>query len=156
MQLNEYDKQSNHGQGDLINLCGALMIGDTDSVVVRGTLRSILEHSLPHEILNAQQVRERFPVFELKDTDIAIFEKDAGYINPEVCIDAYLRMANDFGAKLLFEEEMVSWESSFVVANELENKNNVEKKNNIIDDDDDDDEIFTIITNKGKKIQFKN
>src|SRR5436190_14164274 len=48
----------------LMRISGGLMIGPPDGTVVTGTLRSAREHNLPHEVLTAAQVHERFPAFQ--------------------------------------------------------------------------------------------
>src|SRR3954464_14954882 len=45
----------------LMKITGFLMIGPPDGMVVSGTLRSVREHGLPHEVLTADEVRKRFP-----------------------------------------------------------------------------------------------
>src|SRR5438552_1931598 len=45
----------------LLRETGGLMIGKPDSAVVAGATRSAREHSLPHEVFSAAEVRSRFP-----------------------------------------------------------------------------------------------
>src|SRR6058998_1791529 len=45
----------------LLRRTGGLMVGRPDSAVVAGAKRSAKEHSLPHEVLSAAEVRIRFP-----------------------------------------------------------------------------------------------
>src|SRR3954463_11190565 len=40
----------------LMTIGGGLMIGPPDGVVVTGTLRSVREHNLPHELLSAADI----------------------------------------------------------------------------------------------------
>ena len=35
----------------LVNMCGGVMIGNPESEVVSGVMRSIREHNMPHEVL---------------------------------------------------------------------------------------------------------
>jgi sarcosine oxidase len=65
---------------------------------------------MEHEILNSTELHARYPVFKPNENEIAILEKDAGYLNPEACIAAYLRMASENGAELHFQEVMTSFE----------------------------------------------
>ena len=50
---------------DVMTLCGSIMIGDPNQVVVAGTLKSIKEHNLPHEILSAEETTRRYPMMRL-------------------------------------------------------------------------------------------
>ena len=85
------------------------MLGKSDSDVVSGTLASVRQHQLHHEVLNAEQIKARFPVFQPDPDEIGIFESEAGYLNPEKCVNAYQLMAVHFGAQLHFHESVVSW-----------------------------------------------
>src|SRR4030095_14453546 len=65
---------------------GGLMSGRPDSVVVEGARRSAETHRLPHEVLSAGQVRERFPALQPDDDMIAVLERRAGILFPEKCV----------------------------------------------------------------------
>lgn len=93
-----------------LNLCGGLMIGKPDSEVVSGTLRSIRQHNLPHQILSAEEVRRKYEVFNLTDDEIGIWEGNAGYLHPEVVIETYIQMAEQFGARARYGERFVSFQ----------------------------------------------
>ena len=54
-------------------------------------------------------MRERFPVFAMQAGEAAVYEPNAGYLNPEACIGAHLEMATRAGAELKFEEKVQSW-----------------------------------------------
>eukprot|EP01038_Epipyxis_sp_PR26KG_P007742 gene7742-10519_t len=96
---------------NLLTLCGGMMIGKTDSVVVKGTIRSASLHDLPNQILTCSEAKQRYPIFNLRNDDIAVVENNAGYLNPEGCIEAYLKLAKSNGAELYFGEKMLSWKS---------------------------------------------
>src|SRR3989338_2564137 len=88
------------------------MIGRRDSHLVSGVLASVKQHQLAHQILTPAEVMERFPEFHLGEDEVAVFEEDAGYLDPERCIAAHLRMASHLGARLRFEERMLGWEQT--------------------------------------------
>lgn len=87
------------------------MIGSPDSVVVRGTMRSIEEHRLPHEVFDQATMRERYPGMNLSASEIALREDAAGYLRPERCILAHLSLARKLGARTVFGEVMASFRS---------------------------------------------
>jgi len=93
-------------------MTGGLMIGHPDSTVVKGTLRSVAEHNLPHEVLSSAEIRRRFPAFQpaLDDEIIGILEEDAGYLVPELCVQAHCAAAERNGCRLNYEEALVSWD----------------------------------------------
>lgn len=88
------------------------MIGDPNSVVIKGTMKSNLTHGLPHEVLSSSEINARFPVFRPTENEIGILEADAGVLVPELCVEAHLNVAETHGAILHFNEAMTSWEHS--------------------------------------------
>ena len=86
------------------------MMGSPSSSVIKGTLRSVQEHSLPHQVLTAADIRARYgSVFTPSDETIGVFEESAGYLVPELCLEAFLRNATAHGATLRFGETVVNW-----------------------------------------------
>ena len=47
----------------VLQMTGGLMIGEPDSEVVSGSLRSAREHDLDHDVLDAAEIHRRFPPF---------------------------------------------------------------------------------------------
>jgi sarcosine oxidase len=102
------DLESETGR-DLLQITGGLMIGAPDSEVVAGSLRSAREHQLDHELLDAAEIRRRFPPFTPQPPTVALFERDAGVVFPEEAIRAHLDVAADNGAHLHFDERVEDW-----------------------------------------------
>ena len=95
----------------LLQITGGLMIGAPHSDVVAGSLRSAREHHLDHELLDATQIRARFPALTPGIETVALFENEAGIVFPEEAIRAHLDMAVDNGARVHFDERVESWEA---------------------------------------------
>jgi sarcosine oxidase len=93
----------------LMTINGGLMIGPPDGAVVTGTLRSVAEHRLPHEILTPEVIRQRFPAFHLADGLVAVFDPRAGYLDPEACNRAHVDVAREAGAEARFNEPVEKW-----------------------------------------------
>lgn len=93
----------------LLTITGGLMIGTPDSTVVSGSLRSARRHGLPHELLDAAEIRRRFPPFTPQPGDVAVYEKRAGVIRPESAIHAHLEQASRHRAELRFDERVIDW-----------------------------------------------
>jgi sarcosine oxidase len=94
----------------LLQITGGLMIGRADSDVVAGSVRSAQEHLLAHEILDAAQIRARFPALTPDSQTVALFENQAGVVFPEEAIRAHLDFAADNGARLHFDERVDGWD----------------------------------------------
>jgi sarcosine oxidase len=74
-----------HDSGrDVITLTGGVMIGPPASVTVAGSRRSAESGDLPHEMLDAVEIRRRFPTLLPADDDVALYERNAGFLRPEV------------------------------------------------------------------------
>ena len=91
---------------------GGLMIGAPDSIVFSGAKRSADTHHLPHEVLNAGEVRERFPALRPSDDMMAVLEPRAGILFPERCVAAHLSLATKHGANIRSEEPVVRWNAT--------------------------------------------
>ncbi|HET8913141.1 MAG TPA: FAD-dependent oxidoreductase, partial [Ktedonobacteraceae bacterium] len=82
----------------LLTMTGALMIGLMDNPLLMGTLASVRQHYLEHEILSASQMLERYPTHRMSPNSIALYEKDAGFLRPEQAITAAIKRAEVLGA----------------------------------------------------------
>jgi sarcosine oxidase len=95
---------------DIATLCGGVMVGRPDSRTVAGSLRSAEQWDLPHEILDAKEIRRRFPTLTPADDEVALYEARAGLLRPENTVAAHLQVAAGSGAELRFEEPVTRWE----------------------------------------------
>ncbi|HEY6088993.1 MAG TPA: N-methyl-L-tryptophan oxidase [Gemmatimonadaceae bacterium] len=95
----------------LMTITGGLMIGPADGVVVHGTLRSALEHNLPHEILAPDEVRKRFPAFAPAENLVTVLDPRAGFLNPDACNEAHVTLARNAGAETRFNEPLLDWDA---------------------------------------------
>ena len=95
---------------DLMTITGGLMIGPPGTKFFEGSKESAERYDLPYEVLDAADLKRRYPVFEPTLDTVAFFEKKAGFLRPEASVKAYLDRAAALGADLRFEEELLSWE----------------------------------------------
>lgn len=93
----------------LLHEIGGLMIGPPNGELITGTLRSASEFGIAHDVLSPAEVRARFPAFHLSPGEIAVLDRRAGYLEPDRCNAAHLRIAAAAGATLHFNEPVVSW-----------------------------------------------
>src|SRR5256714_8958136 len=96
-------------QTPLMKITGGLMIGPLDGMVISGTLRSVREHRLPHELLSPEEVRKRFPAFQLVPDLSVVFDPRAGHLHADACNRAHLKGATAAGAQVRAEEKVVDW-----------------------------------------------
>lgn len=86
---------------------GGLMLGAPQSDLVVGALRSAREHGLAHELLDAAEIRRRFPALHPEPDMVGVLEPRAGILFPEACIAAHLDLARAHGATLQFDEPVL-------------------------------------------------
>src|SRR5688500_2221731 len=86
----------------LLTQTGGLYAGPPDGELVSGALRSVRQHRLQHEVLDASEAMRRFPALRLEDAWSAVFEEQAGWLAPERSVETHLRLAERAGATLRF------------------------------------------------------
>jgi sarcosine oxidase len=105
-------RELEHATGQyLLHLCGGLMMGPAGSAVVSGSKASAVQHGLPHEMLDANEIHRRFPALHPPAETVALFENNAGFLLAEASVKAHLDRARALGAQLHFEEEVIGWEA---------------------------------------------
>jgi sarcosine oxidase len=93
----------------LLHQTGGLYAGAVGSEIVTGSLRSAHEHGLAHETLVTDDLRRRFPWLHVDDGMVGLFEPQAGYLVPELCIESHLRVAERHRAELRFGDGVDDW-----------------------------------------------
>ena len=97
---------------DLVRLCGGLYVGDPDNGVVTGSREAARVHGLPHEVLDAAEIRSRFPTMNPRDHAVGVYEPNAGYVRPEETVLAGMDLARRHGAELHFDEPVRGWRAT--------------------------------------------
>ncbi len=95
--------------------CGALVLAERDSAAnhhgkgdfVRRTIAAAERFAIPHEVLDAGEIRARFPQFGLTGGEIGYFEPGGGFVHPERCIAGQLALARRHGAGLRLDTRVV-------------------------------------------------
>ena len=96
----------------IMTLCGGLYVGDPGSKVFAGARLAAEAHGLPHEVLDAEQIRARFPAMDPADHAFGLYEENAGFVRPEETILANLDLAARHGAELRYDEPVRSWRAT--------------------------------------------
>jgi sarcosine oxidase len=104
---------------DLLTQCGELIISSAarkSSIHVEGffqnTVDAARKHGIAHELLDADQIRARFPLFDVRDDESGYFEPEAGFVRPEACIAAELSLAEKYGAAVHRDEPVLNFAPS--------------------------------------------
>ena len=111
------DVESRTGE-DLLVRTGMLVISSEarrgnlhGSDFFANTLEAARRYRIAHDVLDAATIRRRFPCFEVRDGEAGYFEHEAGYLRPEACVAAQLRLAEEHGATLHRDERVTGIEA---------------------------------------------
>jgi sarcosine oxidase len=81
-----WDELQNESNEDILSITGGVAIGSPRRGLITGCLKSARRYGLEHDLLDAREMRRRFPQFALADNEVAFYEEKAGYLKPEECI----------------------------------------------------------------------
>ena len=93
----------------LLTMTGGLILGSAQGQLVTGGIAAAQHHGIPFSVLTPAEIRDRFPAITPLEDDVAVLEDRAGYLFPEECIRAQLKMAAHNGAQLQFDERVTGW-----------------------------------------------
>ncbi len=105
-----HDLEADAGEPLLITT-GSVEGGPEDGPMFRGALEAAELHDIPHEVLDAAELRRRFPAYSgLDPTTRVVWQPDGGFLLAERTILAHVNGALAAGAELHFREGVTSWE----------------------------------------------
>ena len=104
---------------ELMTRCGGLVISSAASTshthVERffdNTVAAARRYAIAHELLDATDIRRRFPQFKVADDERGYLERDAGFLRPEACVQTQLKVAEERGAEIHRDECLVGFDAS--------------------------------------------
>ncbi|GMV08647.1 MAG: oxidoreductase [Gemmatimonadota bacterium] len=103
----ELDQVAEH---PVLRQTGGVMVGGEGGALVQGTLRSAAEHDIPHELLSAGELRQRFPAFTPAVGMVAVLERRAGILFPDAIVRTHLQLAELHGAILRRGDAVQGWD----------------------------------------------
>ncbi|MET0698201.1 MAG: N-methyl-L-tryptophan oxidase [Mycobacterium sp.] len=98
-----------YGQDPLLTV-GALSVGPEGHPDLESTLRSIKDYDLPHQTLDADELRARYPQFYVEDNDIGILDTLGGALRSEVAVAAATDQALVHGAEIRYDTTVLAIE----------------------------------------------
>jgi len=94
----------------LLSRTGALHLGPRDHAGVAAVRRSVREHDLAVEELDARAIARRFPALVPGPDDVGILEHDGGFLAAERCVAALAARAVARGARIRSGERVLAVE----------------------------------------------
>lgn len=95
----------------IAHLVGVLIAGRAESPILRGTLAAAREYALDVDLLDAAQLRARYPALCVGPEEVGLFERRGGVLVPETAVRALQGVAEDAGAELHFNAAVKRWTS---------------------------------------------
>jgi len=102
----ELEKEYNN---QILYMTGCIYIGSQDSPIFKDCVKIAIEHNLEHKIMDASEIMNNFPGFNLPSNFYGIFTKEGGFIIPEESIKAHTNLALNYGATINYNEKVLSW-----------------------------------------------
>ncbi len=104
----------------LFHEVGSIVISEHDDNVarpgrtgfIRRSLAAAERYGIPHEILDADEIRRRFPNLAPEDSEIGYYEPGGGYLVPENCVAAQLDRAEKLGATMQLGQTVTGIDAS--------------------------------------------
>ncbi|SDA24042.1 sarcosine oxidase [Methylobacterium sp. UNC378MF] len=97
---------------EILVITGSIDGGAEESDVFQGALASARLHDLPHEVLTANAVNERFPAYRLAEGMRAVYQPQGGLVASERAIVAHVRAAQAHGAEIHAREQVLDWQAT--------------------------------------------
>jgi sarcosine oxidase len=111
----EIEEKTEKKFGQLCHLTGGLIIASDREIghyhgsekgFLQQTRHCAKEFKIAHENLTAADLRDRFPQYNVEDSESGYFEHSMGFINPGSCIKAQLDLARQYGGELHTGEKL--------------------------------------------------
>ena len=99
----------------LLTITGGLTLESRQSEGVMHGRRNFLAEAISlaqkfairHEVLEPQDIKKRYPQFAVTE-ERGYFEYETGYLQPELCVEAQLRLAENYGATVHTDERVIA------------------------------------------------
>jgi sarcosine oxidase len=105
-----WDSCSEESGVPLLTRSGMLSLGPADAELISGIRKSAELHDVALDILTREEIRARYPVFQVPEDHVGAFEPTAGWIDVQAAIEFALDGARHRGAHLLMNQADPSWE----------------------------------------------
>lgn len=117
LRSHEIWKELEAATGEKLLIQNGCLIISSDEVTMNNHVENLFENTLrvankfniEHEILNANDIRQRFPQFKVADSERGYLEKAGGYVIPEVCKQVQIQEGVRLGGLVHTNEKVLSY-----------------------------------------------
>lgn len=101
---------------DLLTITGGLIMSNPNGVAnlhgndgfIETTVTTAKKFDIEHQVLTADEIAKQFPQFNLEGNENGYFEPEMGFLRPENCVSAQLKLAEKYGARINRNEKVVA------------------------------------------------
>ncbi len=94
----------------LFHRIGSLDVSEPGGAIFQGSLKSCRACGIAHEVLDAAEVRRRFPALNPPGFMQAVLQPGSGFVLPEAAITAQVNLAIAAGAEIHGHERVLGWD----------------------------------------------
>ncbi len=109
----------------ILTATGGLYAGPPDSAIVSGARQGAVAHGLEHELIDAREIRARWPVLEPPEDVVGVLEARAGALRADRANTGHLAVAERGGAQLRYGARVVDWRPAAAGGFEVETADGV-------------------------------
>lgn len=95
-----WDRLEAAAREELFVRCGGVYFGARGGIKVLATEQALIENNLPYEKWDAAQAHDRVPGLRLQTYEVALFQKESGFLRSSACVRANVNLALQHGATL--------------------------------------------------------
>lgn len=107
--LDVWQQLSAAAERDLFYTTGSLTIGPTDGESFTNARETCRHHDIAHEVLDAADIKVRFPAYDLPEEYRGVYQPDGGLLDPERSLSAFFEEAVEAGATVRAQEPVTDW-----------------------------------------------
>lgn len=89
---------STEAETPLLITTGGLDLGYPQNADFDKCIEMLTRENVDHEVLDRSQVNQRYPQFNVEESVRGLYQKDAGYLEPDVCVPTFIKLAKKHGA----------------------------------------------------------
>ncbi|AKA36958.1 N-methyl-L-tryptophan oxidase [Yersinia ruckeri] len=86
----------------LFHASGLINLGPANSVFLKNVQESARKFALPVQILTGKEVKERWPLFNVPDDYLGVFEPKSGYLQSDLAVATLIKAVTAAGCGILF------------------------------------------------------
>jgi sarcosine oxidase len=94
----------------LLYITGSIDASAADQWIFKGALQSARQYDLEHEVLDARELKRRFPGYNLPDDIVSLYQPEGGFLQPERSVVAFANLAMAHGADIRARERVLDFE----------------------------------------------